>query len=233
LGLLKAANERADEFTEATKKMEEERAELQRFLAECWEPLVAAQFPGREWRKRDKAVAQVAERLQALSAPESMVQSVCCVLKTRVASRGSFADRALEHGHSTFTEHIEALAAKIEATKEKAAELAKDVAEAEAGVQAAKGVQAERFDAAVAADNAWAQAESGVLEAREAIAGLSPKGDALAAEKDAAKTSLAVFSEVSATFAALRDGTAKAAEAAAAEASEAPVPEAPPAEAEG
>lgn len=207
---LAAARQRGEERTAEVKALEARRAALQASLAECWEPLEGGGFTGREWRKRDKAIARIAELLREFDAPESLQQGACTAFRTKTEERGRFAQQALVYAKAAFSEQIEGAKAKAAALEVEAAAGAQAVEEATTAVQVAEAREDAALEAAMEADSAWAQAESRALELRDGLRAFGPRAHALAQKLDGAKAALADAARVAAKLAALDEPPATA-----------------------
>jgi hypothetical protein len=103
---------------------------FQNVLAELWEPLKSSAFPSREYRKRDKAIVQLVEKLKPLELEECLLDAVAAALKMRQDKRCEFAETVFQFIVGAFERYKSSLAERVDATSSQEQEWEKVVAEA-------------------------------------------------------------------------------------------------------
>lgn len=182
-----------------------EQEAFQKVLDDLWQPLKASTFSPQAWRKKDKCVADLVEKLRPLGIEASLISALQVALKMKLDQRSSFAQRALASAEDAFEKHKASVAQRIvDAGSE---EVALDKANADAEAKLAE-VQArhdkerkEYFDS----QNSWAELETKAEEARNAADNLDAETQGALEEVETFKSQLNGALAISVSFAALLD----------------------------
>lgn len=90
-----------------------EQDDFGKVLETIWEPLKVAAWAGHSWRKREKAVAELTEKLKPVGLDESLVDALAAALKLKPEQRQGFAQRAMDFAQEAFVKHAASLAEQI------------------------------------------------------------------------------------------------------------------------
>merc|ERR1719410_3076975 len=82
--------------------------------AEMWSPLKASELVGAGWRKRDKLLAQLADKLNEIDTETSLLAGLQVALKMNVKTRGNFAQATIVFAEDAYTKHVDILKERVE-----------------------------------------------------------------------------------------------------------------------
>jgi len=133
---------------------------FQKVLEEMWTPLKGATFSGQQWRKRDKLLAELMEKLQPLKLDASLTEALQAAMRLRLDQRGSFAEKAFTCAEEAFQKHKASLAEQIAgaAAQEEACDKAVVDAEAKHAEALARYTAEDKVSDEL--QNAWADLET-------------------------------------------------------------------------
>jgi len=90
-----------------------EKDGLQHVFENDWKPLKEASFASNLWRKRNQSIDMVVTMMRTIDADESLVDAVPPALKEKLAERGTFTQKVIEHAEAAMTGHAAQLDARI------------------------------------------------------------------------------------------------------------------------
>jgi len=201
---LKEEQAKAEAIAQALQTIQADKEEYEKAMEELWAPLKACSFAGKDWRKRDKAIAQMMDLFKKLDIEQSLAESIPIAFKTKVEARGAFAGIALDAGEARVQAYFQGLDEKKVQSEGEAAEQTKAIASAEATVAAATDAYNTAMEESIVAENEGLDADSKVTELKGEIEEFGPKSAELAAALDAAKGSLGSCLKLLAKFQALK-----------------------------
>eukprot|EP00929_Paragymnodinium_shiwhaense_P020843 TRINITY_DN13763_c0_g1_i2.p1 TRINITY_DN13763_c0_g1~~TRINITY_DN13763_c0_g1_i2.p1 ORF type:complete len:369 (-),score=153.56 TRINITY_DN13763_c0_g1_i2:251-1357(-) len=177
--------------------------EHEAFLTEAWAPLKAGNWPGKQWRERNKVIEKLAAVMETLKMEESLRKSVPFALKAKVEERGAFAASCVDFVEGELNEHLGGLKKEIDGHDDKVAEVRKAVEEAEAALKAAEETREGRATELMDAENALGQAKQSQAEAKQATEAAKKTERSLGDALEVAKADLASVAELLGKFEAL------------------------------
>merc|ERR1712242_445405 len=124
--------------------------------AEMWSPLKASELAGASWRKRDKLLAQLADKLNEIGTETSLLAGLQVALKMNVKTRSDFAQATIACAEDAYAKHVDILKERVDNFGAEISASSAEVAEAEAGVQAANDANSKAIEASIEAQNLWA-----------------------------------------------------------------------------
>jgi len=142
---------------------------FQSVLTELWEPLKSSSFGAQQYRKRDKAILQLVEKLAPLEIEESLLDAVAAALKLRQDKREGFAETAFKFLLEAFEKHQSLLAERVAGTSTKEQEYEKAVKEAETKRSEKQEKLAAREKEHEQLQNEWADLETKSKEAETTV----------------------------------------------------------------
>jgi chromosome segregation ATPase len=142
---------------------------FQSVLTELWEPLKSSSFTSHQFRKRDKAIAQLVEKLAPLGLEECLLDAVAAALKIRQDKREAFAETAFDFLVKAFDQHQSMLAERVAATSAKEQEHEKAVADAESKRSEMQENLAAREKEHEQLQNEWADLQTSANEAVKSV----------------------------------------------------------------
>jgi len=156
-------------------------------------PLKDVTWAKKDWRQRQKAIAQFMGLFAKTRAPESLKVSLPLALKDVPDARGAFARKTVEEGGKALKEHSAELEQAIETSKLKVAERLEDVASAAAlANEASESCDAAQEDY-ITKGNQWLEAEEALASINKLMVNFLEEGKRLVLEVEAAKTALQVL----------------------------------------
>lgn len=202
--------------------------ELARLLAEKFEPLKAAAFPGKQWRERDRLIHEVDEVLKSIGADASLQAALPLALRSKVEERGRFTHMVVDGADQFLRKRLSDLGELVNVAEAKAGKEAQAVGQAEAVVASAALHEDRCTDEFIAEENELMTLDIATKGAEKLARAARKSAEAGARAVLVAEEALAGVEALALSFAALRDGPPPAppAEAEAAEAEE-PVAAAP------
>mmetsp|Transcript_116062 Transcript_116062/g.328937 ORF Transcript_116062/g.328937 Transcript_116062/m.328937 type:complete len:402 (-) Transcript_116062:139-1344(-) len=192
--------------------------------SELWKVVKAGTLQGKDWPKKKKMADATMAALRDAGMCASLAASLDVTLRGKLAERGPFAEKALEHGEQFFEKHIAEYTERILGAESKIAEQAQAVAAAGEGLAAAEKVVQER---AQGLRSAQSSLDAARLEHEQAAAAAETgrsqlRGLQAALEKE--RASLAATQALASKFDALRQPAEAPAEAPACEGEAAAAP---------
>lgn len=163
---VKAAADKLTEVNDTIKAAADDVEAFKSILTELWEPLKSSSFPSNQYRKRDKAIAQLIEKVAPVGIEEALLDAVVPALKQRQEKREPFAEFTLKCILEQFERHQSLLAERAAATSEKEQELVKD-AECKCGEK--QEALSAKDKEHVQLQNEWAELETAANEAKKAL----------------------------------------------------------------
>lgn len=142
---------------------------LEVIVSEKLAPLKEGNYPGNQWRQRNKLIDEFMKDLTGLDAQESLRAGVEAALKTKPAERGPFAGKCVEACEGFLAEKIKELAAVEAGGEAEKAARAEAVAQAAGAEKATKEVYDARVAEFIALDNTVLEKNTAVSELAEAI----------------------------------------------------------------
>jgi len=142
---------------------------FQSVLTELWEPLKSSSFPSHQHRKRDKAIAQLVEKLAPLKIEESLLDAVAAALKLRQDKREAFAETAFKFLVEAIERHQALLAERVAGTSAEEQEHEKAVADAESKRSEMQEKFAAREKEHEQLQNEWAELETNAKQVERAV----------------------------------------------------------------
>lgn len=185
---------------------------FQKLLDDMWQPLKSGAFPGAQWRKRDKVLAELMEKLKPLGLDESLVEALLVALKLRLDQRTAFAQKAFDCAEGAFEKHKAALAERVAGTATEEETRDRMVTEAEAKVAEIHLKFTEQDKVYDELQNAWAELETTSNAAKSKAASIETEVQAAAADIAARQADLEAALQVAASFVVLKDPPAPVAQ---------------------
>jgi len=173
---------------------------FQSVLTELWEPLKSSSFGAKEYRKRDKAIAQLVEKLAPLGIEESLLDGVAAALKQRQDKRDGFAETAFKFLLEAFEKHQSLLAERVAGSSTKEQEHEKAVVEVESKRSEAQEKLAAREKEHEQLQNDWAELETEAKKAQRAVLDTESDLKEAQVELDYAKVAVGSALEVTEAF---------------------------------
>jgi hypothetical protein len=178
---------------------------FQKVLEQMWQPLMAGSLPVQAWRKRDKMIAELMEKLKPLALDASLIEALQVALKLRVDQRTGFAEKAFAHVVEAIEKHTALLAERVAATASEEDVHEKAVTAAEATLAEVQGRFAEQDKECDELQNRWAELETTSNTAKSAKATFDNDLQAALDEVEARKADLDAALAITATLTTLRD----------------------------
>jgi len=179
--------------------------DFQKVLSDLWEPLKTYAFQGAQWRKRDKLVAELVEKLSPLNLDASLVDALQAAMGLRKEHRGGFALKAFDAAEEAFEKHQALLAERVAGTAAEEGLRANAVTEAEATASQAEekhSAQDKEYDEL---QNAWAELETNSNKAGSSATMCQKMMQENLLEVESRKTELDAALAVAAAFAEMMD----------------------------
>mmetsp|Transcript_103981 Transcript_103981/g.279316 ORF Transcript_103981/g.279316 Transcript_103981/m.279316 type:complete len:384 (+) Transcript_103981:70-1221(+) len=191
-GLAQAKQVAADAEANA-EGLAKEKEEFDAKVQELFPPLKDGTWAKKDWRQRQKAIAQFMGLFAKTRAPESLKVSLPLALKDVPDARGAFARKTVEEGGKALKEHSAELEQAIDASKLKVAERLEDVSSAAAlANEASESCDAAQEDY-ITKGNQWLEAEEALASINKLMVNFLEEGKRLVLEVEAAKTALQVL----------------------------------------
>lgn len=190
-----------DAFFESKAALIADEEAFRKVLSDLWQPLKTYVFQGGQWRKRDKCVAELMEKLVPLNLDASLVDALQAAMQLRKDQRGGFALKAFDCADEAFEKHKALLAERVAGTAVDEEVRAKAVIEAEAKSSEAQekhSAQDKEYDEL---QNAWAELETNSNKAESSATTCQNDIQAALLEVEARKTELDAALAVAASFA--------------------------------
>lgn len=163
---VKAAEDKYTEVVEAVKAAAADVLAFNNILTELWEPLKSSSFPSNQYRKRDKSIAQLVEKVAPVGIEEALLDAAVAALKQKQEKRDTFAEFTLKCILEQFERHQSLLAERAAATSDKEQEFVKDA-------ECRRGEKQEALDAKdkehMQLQNEWADLETAANESKKAL----------------------------------------------------------------
>jgi len=191
-------------FESKTALIAEEEA-FQKVLIELWEPLKTYTFQGAQWRKRDKFVAELVEKVVPLNLDASLVEALQAAMGLRKDQRGGFALKAFAAAEEAFEKHKALLAERVAGTAVDEEVRARAVTEAEAKSAEAQEKHSAQDKESDDLQNAWAELETNSNKAESSATTCQNDIQDALLQVEARKTELDAALAVAASFAEMMD----------------------------
>lgn len=186
-------------------KLEAEKEAFHSVVSDIWEPLKACQFSPQSWRKRDKFVADLIEKLSPLSLEASLIEALQVALKMKLDQRSHFAQKAFSCAEGAFDKHTTLLAERIvEAVNDEVA-CDKAVVALEARLAEVLGRQDKEDKEYVEFQNCWADLETKAAEAKNTTKACDAEVQEALDGVETLKSKVEAALGISASFATLLD----------------------------
>lgn len=197
--------EKKEAFLASKAKLVDEQEAFQTVLNDIWEPLKACKFSPQAWRKRDKSLSDLIEKLRPLAFEASLIEAIQVALKIKVDQRSDFAQKALASAEDAFDKHKALLTERIAETSNEEAACDKAVTEAEAKLAEAQSQHANEDTKYNEFQNLWAELESKAKETKDSASNADT--EVLGAQEEVAtlKSRLESALEIFQAFVILRD----------------------------
>lgn len=202
---VEAAAQKKEAFLASKAGLFEEQAAFQTVIDDMWQPLKEHSMPNQQWRKRDKLLNEMVEKIKPLALEGSLVDALLVGLKMKVEQRSSFAQKALMFTEEAFEKHKAALAERIAGAAGEEAANEQAVVAAEAKLAEVKGRHAAQDKEWDEFQNAWAELETKAGDAKTSSAALENDVESAVGEVEEGKTELNAALEVAASFTTLRE----------------------------
>jgi len=169
-----------------------EKLQLEELIRKHLEPLKAGAFTGKEWRQRDKCIAEVSTALEKLGTEESLrVAMVTAFRRKTPESSNKFSNMSIKYGEEVLTKRIATLDEEVNGYESEKHRREHAAEQATAALEAAKKAQQDALADFITADNDLQSATAAQTEAEAAIAALEgPKGASVAALVQRSKAEL-------------------------------------------
>lgn len=197
--------QKKEAFLESKASLATEQEAFQTVLTEMWEPLKACKFLSQQWRKRDKCITDMVEKLAPLSLDASLVEGLQVALKLKLDQRSAFAQRALSFTEDAFEQHKEKFVQRLAATGDEEIACDKAVAEAEAKLAVVQAEHAKEDKESDELQNAWVELDTQSQEAESTATAADAEVQNAAEDVEAQRAELEAALGFASSFAALRD----------------------------
>jgi hypothetical protein len=188
-----------------SKQLSADLGNFEELVSVHYTPLKAGTFAGNEWRKRNKVLGELLQKLSEASIEGSLLDAMDMVLKTKPDQRSAFSVLVLEHAEAFFASHKEQMVQQRSGLDEQANTHQK-------AHEAAQGVLDEKISTKKKAEeewdteqNEWVDLENKAAEAERSLKDLENALDEANEEVEALNNDLEKFLEVPALFAKLKD----------------------------
>jgi hypothetical protein len=151
---------RKDVFLTEKAAIHAEQEAFQNVLVELWEPLKSSSFAPQAYRKRDKVILELLEKLKPLEIEECLLDAVTAALKLRQDKRSEFAENAFKFIERAFERQQSLLAERVAGTSAQEQEHEKAIGDAESKHAEMKAKLADREKEHQSLENEWVELET-------------------------------------------------------------------------
>jgi chromosome segregation ATPase len=143
-----------------------EQEAFQNVLTGLWDPLKSSSFAPQQYRKRDKVILELIEKLQPLEIEECLLDAVTAALKLKQHNRTEFAEKVFQFMERAYEKQQSLLAERVAGTSTQEQEHEKAIVDAESKHAETKAKLADREKEHQSLENEWVELES---DAKNAI----------------------------------------------------------------
>jgi hypothetical protein len=151
---------RKEAFLTEKAAIQAEQEAFQNVLTGLWGPLKSSSFAPMQYRKRDKVILELLEKLQPLEIEECLLDAVTAALKLKQDKRTAFAENAFQFIEQAYEKQQSLLAERVAGTSTHEQEHEKVIADAESKHAETKAKLADREKEHQSLENEWVELET-------------------------------------------------------------------------
>jgi len=200
---LQAAKDSAERVEMDRAVLVAEKADYEQVIEREWVELKAGTTGN--WRERNRHIDGLLEMLEKAGLDESLRDALPVALKTKLAERGVFAERAVNFADDLLKKHVASLGEKLENFESEASNRGKAVEDAKATLEEKGNEKTQSQSKFIEAENILLEKNTALQEAKSAQQSYGPRTKEAATALDEAKASLEQVQTLITQFARMRN----------------------------